>query len=138
MGIGIGYFYQPDLVWGTSAEQPLWQTGQTYPRPTGSVWMKAGSAGSGLQPIVSQYSATTAAWVNRNVSLAMSDWDATAALDATGGQAIPAGTVYGQYNFNDSIRISPLYLWERYATGPTVVTGTNSSPAFTTSASIYV
>ena len=131
MGIDEGYYYQPALDWGTSAQQPLWQTGQTYPRPTGSVWMKVGSAGSGLQPFVSQYDSTIASWVNKNVSLASSDWAASAALDATGGQAIPAGTVYGQYDFNDTIKSGPLYLWERYATGPTVVTGTNISPSFT-------
>ena len=138
MGIAEGDYYQPFLEWGTSAQQPLWQSGQTYPRPTGSVWMKAGSAGSGLQPYVSQYSTVTASWVNRNVSLADSDWAASAALDATGGQAIPAGTVYGQYHFNNNINSAPLYLWERYATGPTVVTGTNSSPSFVTTADIYV
>jgi len=131
MGIAEGYYYQPLLESGTSAQQPLWQTGQTYPRPTGSVWMKIGSAGTGLQPYVSQWDSTIASWVNRNVSLATSDWAASAALDATGGQAIPAGTVYGQYQFNDTLRPSPLFLWERYATGPTVVTGTNTSPSFT-------
>jgi hypothetical protein len=131
MGIAEGYYYQPLLESGTSAQQPLWQTGQTYPRPTGSVWMKIGSAGTGLQPYVSQWDSTIASWVNRNVSLATSDWAASAALDATGGQAIPAGTVYGQYQFNDTLRVSPLFLWERYATGPTVVTGTNTSPSFT-------
>ena len=138
MGIETGDYYQPALDWGTSAQQPLWQTGQTYPRPTGSVWMKVGSSGSGLQPFVSQYSSTTASWIKRNVSLSSSDWAASAALDATGGQAIPAGTVYGQYDFNDTIKSSPLYLWERYATGPTVVTGTTSTPTFSTTATIYV
>jgi len=131
MGIDTGDYYSPTLQWGTSAQQPLWQTGQTYPRPTGSVWMKVGSAGNGLQPIVSQYDAVTASWVNKNVSLYPTDWAAIAALDATGGQAIPAGTIYGQYNFNNQAPASPVYLWERFATGPTVVTGTNSSPSFT-------
>jgi hypothetical protein len=131
MGIDEGNYYQPIMEAGTSAQQPLWQTGQTYPRPTGSVWMKIGSAGTGLQPIVAQWDSTIASWVNRNVSLADSDWAASAALDATGGQAIPAGTVYGQYQFNDVVRTSPLFLWERYATGHTVVTGTNTSPSFT-------
>jgi phage tail sheath protein FI len=138
MGIPAGTYYQPALAWGTSAEQPLWQVGQTYPRPTGSVWMKVGSAGTGLQPVVAQYSSTIASWKNKNVSLATSDWAASAALDSTGGQTIPAGTVYGQYEFNETIRTSALYLWERYATGPTVVTGTNSTPSFMNTGSIYV
>jgi hypothetical protein len=56
----------------------------------------------------------------------------TSELDATGGQAIPAGTIYGQYNFNGSSTTSPVYFWERIATGPTVVTGSNTAPDFTT------
>lgn len=129
MGIDAGTYYQPLLTWGTSAQQPTWQAGQTYPRPTGSVWMKVG--GSGLAPVVEEWSSTLADWVTKDVTLALSDPAACAALDPTGGAAIPAGTIYGQYFFNNSLRIAPLYLWKRIATGPTVVTGSNISPDFT-------
>lgn len=117
-----GTFYQPSVAYGTSAQMPLWSSSQTYPRPSGSVWIKIGSTGSGLNPVVSQYNTATASWVNKNVTQANSDWASIAALDSTGGKAIPAGTVYGQYNYNGTAN-SPYYLWERIATGPTVVTG---------------
>ena len=139
LGLTAADYYQPSLVYGTSAQQPLWQAGQTYPSPTGSVWIKIGSAGSGLNSVVSQWNSTIASWSAKTVSYATTDWAAIAGLDAAGGQNIPAGTVYAQYAFDEAIVSSyeqgylgaPVYYWERIAEGPTVITGSNTSPAFT-------
>ena len=135
LGITAGTYCQPELYYGTSAQQPLWQTGQTNPRPTGSVWIKIGTAGNGLNTDISQWSDATATWNPATVSYAISDWQAIAALDATGGAAIPAGSVYTQYNFNLDLNglgtIAPLYYWERIAQGATIVTGSDNAPAFT-------
>jgi hypothetical protein len=141
MGITAGTYYSPAVAFGTSAEQPLWQTGQTYNRPSGSVWLKVGSAGNGLAPAVSVYNSSADAWISRSVTLATSDSAAIAALDATGGQAIPAGSIYAQYNYNGQYVEGPVYLWERIATGPTVVIGTETDPSFTAgpyTATVYV
>jgi len=132
-------YYQPAALYGTSAQMPLWTASQTTPRPTGSVWVKLGSAGNGMNPVMSKYNTTTASWVSKNVGLYDSDIDATAAYDATGGQAIPAGTLYMQYD-SQSARYptSPMYVWERIATGPTVVTSTAQDPTFGTGYSLAV
>ena len=135
LGIAAGTYYQPGFYYGTSAEQPLWTTGQTFPRPSGSVWMKVGTAGSGLNTVISIWNSTLNAWVPKTVSYATSDIDATNALDSTGGKNIPAGTVYTQYDFNlaafASTASPPLYYWERLASGPTIVTGSVTNPDFT-------
>jgi hypothetical protein len=131
LGISASSYYQLALSWGTSSQMPLWTSSQQYPRPSGSVWMKVGSAGNGLSPVLSVWNGTTQRWVSKNVGMYVSDWAAASNLDATGGQAIPAGTVYGQYTFNGTTSISPVFLWERVATGPTVVTGTVTNPSFT-------
>ena len=134
LGITTGTYYQPQTTYGTSAQQPLWQSGQTYPAPSGSVWFKVGSAGNGLNTVIKQWNSTTATWVPQLVSYATDDWNATAALDSTGGLAIPAGTVYTQYWYDQDVRTgwvnSPLYYWERIATGPTIITGNNNAPSF--------
>ena len=132
LGIPAATYYTTLVAYGTSAQMPLWTSSQSQPRPTGSVWIKVGAAGNGLTPVISRYSAATASWIAKNISLATSDWSVTSELDATGGQAIPAGTIYGQYNFNGSSTTAPVYFWERIATGPTVVTGSNTTPDFTT------
>lgn len=131
LGITAGTYYQPIVQWGTSAQMPLWTASQTTPRPTGSVWMKAGAAGNGLNAVVSVFSTATNSFISKTVSSQTSDWAACANLDATGGQTIPAGTIYGQYSYDGNIPSSPYYLWERLAAGATVITGSVVSPEFT-------
>ena len=129
LGITAGTYYQPSFVYGPSSSQPLWQTGQTYPRPSGSTWIKVGVAGNGLNPVVSVWDNLNAVWIPKTLSFATTDAAASAALDSTGGKAIPAGTIYAQYASNGLNR-GPVYYWERIATGATIVTGTNTAPAF--------
>jgi hypothetical protein len=131
-----GTFYQPAVLFGTASQMPLWQASQTYPRPTGSVWVKVGSSGNGLAPVVSKYSTVTASWSAQNVTASTSDWAVIAALDSTGGQAIPAGTIYAQYSYDGTaystqtnyayFNEGPIFLWEKATTGDTVATGTTT------------
>ena len=145
IGLTAQNYYQPQVVYGTSAEMPLWSSSQTYPHPTGSVWIKASSAGLGLTPVVSQYNSVTGSFVAKNVTLATSNWAASATIDATGGKAIPVGTVYAQYDADTPFenKTDPVYLWERAATGATVATGTETDftialPYSLSTASIFV
>ena len=129
IGLTAQNYYQPQVVYGTSAEMPLWSSSQTYPHPTGSVWIKASSAGLGLTPVVSEYNSVTGSWNAKSVTLATSNWEADATVDATGGKAIPVGTVYAQYDADTPFtnKTNPINLWERAATGPTVATGTETN-----------
>lgn len=136
-GVAIATFYQPSHAYGTAAQMPLWTESQTTPRPTGSVWIKVGAAGNGLAPVVASFNSLSNTWVNKNVTVASSDYAVNATLDATGGQSIIAGSVYAQYT--EIFPAAPVKLWKRIATGPTVVTGTNSTITFPVSASqLYV
>ena len=130
LGIAAARYNQPLVQYGTSAQMPLWTSSQSLPQPTGAVWIKVGSAGNGLQPDMAKYNSATASWINKTVLLATSDWTVNATLDATGGKAIPAGTIYSQYAFGGTLSTSPLYMWERAATGATIVTGDNTEPTF--------
>ena len=132
-----GIFYQPALLFGTASQMPLWQASQTYPRPSGSVWVKVGTSGNGLAPTVAKYSTTTASWATQAVVSSTSDWAVIATLDSTGGQAIPAGTVYAQYSYDATAYTAqtnyayynqgPIFLWEKSTTGATVATGTETN-----------
>ena len=55
LGIVPNSYCSPDLVYGTSAQMPLWSASQTNPHPTGSVWIKTSSAGNGLNLSLAQY-----------------------------------------------------------------------------------
>jgi hypothetical protein len=130
LGILAGIYNQPIVFWGTASQQPLWQTGQTNSRPTGSIWVKVGISGNGLYPVVNQWDSVTSNWRNKTVTLATTDVSAIAHLDATGGQAIEAGSLYAQYNDGTITPNAPVYYWKRAKTGPTVVEGTVSNPVF--------
>jgi hypothetical protein len=135
LGIVADTYYQPELAYGTSAQQPLWQQNQSQPAPTGSVWIKVGAAGNGLNLSISEYDSVVESFVAKTVNYSTSDWNMNYTLDSTGGKNIPAGTIYAQYDYNytnklNSYTRSPLYYWERIATGPTIVVGENSSPEF--------
>jgi hypothetical protein len=123
LGFSKGRAGQPEFYYGTSAEQPLWQTSQSEPRPSKSVWIKVGESGNGLNPRISQWNNTAAAWLSKNISFAKSDWNVIKNLDSTGGAAIPAGTIYAQYAYDNQTQLGPLQYWYRYATGPTNVIG---------------
>jgi hypothetical protein len=141
LGVTAGTYNAAHLTYATSAGMPLWGTGQTSPHPTGSVWLKMGTSGNGYNASIKEYDAVASAWITKNASLATNDAAAIAALDPTGGQAIPAGTIYGQYYYYNQYKDGPIYLWKRVATGPTVVTGSNTAPNFTAgpyTADIYV
>lgn len=128
LGITPGTYNQPAVSWGTSAQQPLWQSGQSIPRPTGSVWFKVG--GSGLNTSLKEWNSLTESWDIKTITYSTLASAAQATLDPTGGQAIPEGTIYGQYKFNGQTNLAPVYYWKRGQTGPTVITGTNTNPNF--------
>jgi len=131
LGIPDDIYNQPAMFLGTSAEQPLWSSSQTYPRPTGSVWIKIGASGIGYDPIISEFNSVTSSWDPKTVTLGINDWQVTNSIDPEGGLNIPAGTIYAQYSFNDNISWGPIYLFERLATGPAIFTGSDTSPTFT-------
>ena len=131
-------FYQPALIFATSSQMPLWTASQTTPYPTGSVWVKVGNSTTTLNPVVSRYNSVTRNWSVQNVTESTSDWGVDATLDSTGGQAIPAGTLYAQYSYDavtsnlyGRYNLAPIFLWERSATGPTVATGTETNWSLT-------
>ena len=134
MGITTGIYYQPAASYGTSAQMPLWGTGQASPRPTGSVWMKIGAAGSGLNESISKYNALTGTWSAQSITYTSSINAALANLDPTGGASIPQGTLIAQYDYQSNgvaynrFGTSPVYVSTRLATGPTIVVGNVSNP----------
>ena len=135
LGISAGTYYAPTMVYGTSAQMPLWSTSQTYPRPSGSVWIKTSAAGNGLNLSLLEYKTTSGSFKSQSVNLYPNEMAVNTNLDATGGQLIPAGTVYAQYsnNYNNTAYnfpnlVAPITVWERLTTGPTTVTGTITNP----------
>jgi len=141
LGITAGSYYGVTCHYGTSAQMPLWTSSQAKPRATGSVWIKTSSAGNGLSLSLSKYSVATASCTSQFVSAYGSEINATAALDSTGGKAIPQNTIFARYaspGAGGSQSTAPVKLFNRLATGPTVTTTTIANPTITTGNSFTV
>jgi len=138
VGIEAGAYVQPQFLCATTAQQPLWSESQTYPAPTGSVWLKISSVTNGLNPQVSSFDATLQTWTARRCPVYNDDWIATVNLDTTGGQAIAAGSVYMQVDPMEEYAPSPVYIWKRAALGPTIVTGTATDSDFVSGGTLKV
>ena len=126
MGITPGTYYAPDMVYGSSANMPLWSASQAYPHPGGSVWIKTSLVGNGMALPLYRYSAITDAWISIPNQRYSSSVEAIASLDATGGQAIPQGTVFAQVG---TTTYTPppnlgIQLYNRVTTGATIKEGT--------------
>lgn len=141
LGLTAGTYNAPAFYYGTNAQQPQWraQNGASA-RPTGSVWIKTTAANLGVSINTSQYDTITATWSSKTCALGANDWAYTNSIDATGGRAIPAGTLYAQYNYNGATNIgnSPIQLFRRSSFGPAIFTGTNAAPVFAAGQSFAV
>jgi hypothetical protein len=133
-------YYAPGLQQSPNYTYPRWLATDTTPRPTGSVWNKITSQNLGTLMVVQQYSTALGSWVQQAAPVYENDWNANAALDATGGgKNIAAGNTYTQYNVNPATSTVVAYpynstytlqVFERASQGATVVTGSVAVPTF--------
>jgi hypothetical protein len=131
-------YWQPAVEYGSSSQMPLWTSKQDTPRPTGSVWIKTSTAGSGLNLVLSQFKKSSGAFISKKLTIHNNIDDANYKLDSTGGKNIPVGTMIGDFGFESVAPGSPMYFYERAFAGPTIITGTTPNPTFAQGASFVV
>lgn len=130
-GIAPNLYYAPAVQQSPNYQVPQWRSTSTQPHPTGSVWNKTNNVNNGANLVVKKYSSTLGSWVTQNCPIYADDAAANKALDpAGGGRNIAAGSTYAQYDVNQDNTFT-LQMYERLATGATIVTGNNVSPTFT-------
>jgi hypothetical protein len=131
LGFTAGTYYAPMLEFGSYTEVPTFATGEATPAPTGSVWIKTSSTGSGASWAIKKYNATSMTWTTLSAPLYASKEAATYGLDIlNGGGGIADGAVFVQYGSKAGYPAT-FRVFERNGTGATKVTGTNTSPSFT-------
>jgi hypothetical protein len=128
LGIVSDEYAAPEYLPAPSTQSPRWRTTDTQPEPTGSVWQKTNNVNLGANIVIKRYSATLGEFVQQACPLFGSEFSAIYALDPSGGGLnIPAGTTYGRYN-PKSDDTAGLELLARYASGPTIITGADTTP----------
>jgi hypothetical protein len=143
LGITSGEYIAPDYLAQYSYNAPRWANSQTSPRPTGSVWQKINNVNLGTNLSVKKFNSTLDTFVQQLCPVYFNDAYATFGLDPSGGGAnIPAGTTYAEVDVLKNNTAS-FTIYERFATGPTIVTGNTNTPGpfvnsstFTLSASL--
>jgi hypothetical protein len=127
------YYYAPAFQASPHYTVPRWGATQTTPEPTGSVWQKTTNVNLGANIVVKKYNSTLGTFVQQPCPIYASTPAALFALDPSGGGAnIPVGTTWARLNsLYDTPDTLNMQILESFATGATVITGTDSSPTFT-------
>jgi hypothetical protein len=137
LGITAGQYLAPAYYSAYSYQAPRWRTTDADPEPTGSIWVKMNNVNLGMNLVAKKFDATLGTFVQQSCPVYNNDSEALLELDPSGGgQNIPAGTLYAQidaYTHNTTyvepiLNTASVQLLERYATGPAVITGNDSTP----------
>jgi hypothetical protein len=130
LGITAQTYYAPAFLPAYSYQAPRWRATDDQPEPTGSVWQKINNVNLGANLVVKKYNSALGAFVQQACNIYQYTGAAIYGQDPSGGgQNIPAGTTVARYNPQAS---SPdtfgLEIFERYATGPAIYTGSTETP----------
>jgi len=134
LGITAGQYAAPEYLSAYSYQVPRWRTTDTQPEPTGSVWIKTSNVNLGTNIVVKKFNSTLGTFVQQACPVYDSDGDAIYGLDPSGGgQNIPAGSTYAHVDASTHGQLvtpqtASFQILERFATGPTIITGSDTSP----------
>jgi hypothetical protein len=135
VGISAGVYNPPAFLAAPNYSAPRWRSTDTQPEPTGSVWQRTNSVNLGANLSLKKYSTLLGTYVQQACNIYSTLSEATYTLDPSGGgKNIVAGTTVATTNpeFNDPTTLG-LQIFEKYAAGATVVTGSDDTPGpFTT------
>ena len=133
LGITARQYYAPVLQMSPHYQNPSWSLTGSEPHPSGSVWAKTTNVNAGASLGTRKYDVTTDTFITQNCPIYANDQTALKNLDpAGGGKNITLGSLYGQNDVQED-QTYTIKLFERYATGATLITGDDTAPVFVSS-----
>ena len=97
--IAPGSYYAPRLEISPHTAVPTFKSTDSYPRPTGSVWIKSTDANQGASFTLYEYNATSASFVEVRAPIYADNISALKGLDsAGGGLRLAKGATYVKFN----------------------------------------
>lgn len=128
LGITAGTYYRPAVQQSAHTVVPQWKTADSQSRPSQSIWVKTTAVNNGASFAVKRYNSLTSSWQLLSAPLYENDASANSFYDPLrGGSGIPTGAVYVQYDVSENDTVT-YKVFDRDATGATVVTGTVTTP----------
>ena len=126
IGISVGTYNKPIITLSPHTQVPRFKSPQDpTPRPSGSLWIKTTNVNLGAHWVVKEWNATLKDWVIIPAPVYSDNNAALYGLDrAGGGQNIPRGALYVQYNVDEG-STSPLgtfTIFRRELPAPTTIT----------------
>ena len=145
LGLTSGTFYGPALQQTPHTQVPEWKTGDTYRRPSGSVWVKTTSAGGGARWKINRYNSATTSWVSFDAPLYVTTNAALYYLDRSGGGAnLSVDSLFVQTNalehtlYDDTPPLAEFRVWRRAGSGATTIASNAvKSGTFTSGANTF-
>ena len=124
IGLTAGTYYTTALTIAPHTSVPEYKSGDTNPRPTGSLWIKTTNPNLGADWKVRQWNSTTEKWDLSSTPLYTDNATALKELDkAGGGSNLTANTLYAKYNAaDDATQLASYYIYYRSTTGATTIT----------------
>jgi len=131
LGLTAGTYYPPAVQVSKHTSVPEFKTNNTYPRPSGSVWIKTTEPNGGARWRVKTWNDATKLWDAVEAPIYASHEEALYELDKVGGgEGIAVGDLYVQANVAaDALPLATFKMYRRDAAAPTVVTGGTIDPA---------
>ena len=131
LGITAQTYYAPEFLAAPSYQAPRWRSTDTQPEPTGSVWQRTNNVNLGANLVVKKYNTALGTFVQQSCGIYASLDAANNALAPSNAATIPAGTTIATLN---PAGVTPahmgLEIWERYAAGTAIYTGSTENPTF--------
>ena len=126
LGITAGVYYPPALQISKHTNIPEYKTGDTYTRPTGSIWLKTTTPNLGANYRVKKWNNSTELWESIDAPIYANNHSAIYELDRTGGGTnLLAGDLYVESNVaGDTRPLATFKVMRRVGVAPTTITGT--------------
>ena len=129
----------PTYLVAPSYSQPRWRISDlgvtgAVPSATGSIWQKSNNVAGGANTVIKKYNATLGTFIQQSSPWYASDAQANLNLDPSGGgENLAAGTTYTQFSClgddaDSGLPLASYQIFERLATGETVITGIDTTP----------
>ena len=121
LGITAGTYYVPAVSVAPHTSVPAFKSGDTNPRPTGSLWFKTTDPNLGAKWSVKKFNGTTKLWEEVSAPLYASNESALYNLDrAGGGKNIAVGNLY--INYGNGTTETDFIIHRRENTANTTIT----------------
>ena len=123
LGLTAGTYNPPALQISAHTSVPEFKSGDTTPRPTGSVWLKTTTPNAGAKLVTKLWNTETLLWDTKTTPMYDNNASALYGLDSTGGGAnLAIGDLFAKTNVaNDAQPLGTFTIYRRQSTGATQV-----------------